>query len=93
VNLLTVNGCNEGLVKRLVDFMRDAICCAFGMVDIAVVFFAQSQVTVIGNEFGKCMRSVDDVVGVLVEQFEKIGVARKQFAKKHEELLGDVSKP
>ena len=92
VDLLAVDRCDEGLVQRAVDFMRDAVCGALGVVDFTVERFALLHVRVVGNQVRESMRGLHDPFGMLVEHLEKIAFAGQQFAKQHVSSSGSKSK-
>ncbi|MPN10412.1 hypothetical protein SDC9_157707 [bioreactor metagenome] len=84
MDLLAVDGRDEGLVQQAVDLMRHAVGGAFGAVHGLVVLFTQIQVAVVGHQQRERLRRFDDALGMLVEHFKKIAFARQQLAKQHE---------
>jgi hypothetical protein len=83
VDLLAVDRGDEGLVQQPVDLVRDAVRSALGVVHFLVVLVARHGVGVIGHQPGKCVRSFDDPVRVLVEHLEKIALTGQQLGKQH----------
>jgi hypothetical protein len=87
VDLVAVDRRDERLVQHAIDFMRDTVGRALGVVHVAVVLLAQVQVVVVGYQLREGTARLDNAVGVLVEQLEKIAFARQQLAKQHCWLL------
>lgn len=54
-------------------------CRAFCLVHIKGVFLAQTQVVVILNQVGECLRGLDNPVGMAIEHFKEICVAREEL--------------
>jgi hypothetical protein len=81
VDLLAVDGRDEGLVDQPVDVVRHAVGRALGVVDVAVVLLAQVHVAVVGHQLLERARRLDDALGVLVEHLEKIALAGQQLAE------------
>ena len=83
VDLLAVDGRDEGGVDEAVDLGRHAVGGALGVVDFLVVPGARGHVGVVVHQPLEGQRGLDDAVGVLVEQLKKIALLGQQFAEQH----------
>ncbi|MNT79970.1 hypothetical protein D3C72_2193680 [compost metagenome] len=81
MDLLAVDGRDEGLVDQAVDVVRHAVGGALGVVDVAVVLFAQVHVRIVGDELLERTRRLHDALGMLVEHFKKIALSGQQLAE------------
>ena len=87
MDVLAIDGGDEGLVQGLVDLVRHAIGSALGVVHVLVVLVAQVFIAIVGDQLGKGTSGLHNAIRMLVEHFEKIALARQQLAKQHQWLL------
>ena len=84
MDLLAVDGRDEGLVHQAVDFLGHAVGGALGVVHVLVVLFAQVGIAIVRHQLGERTCGLHDALRMLVEHFKKIAFARQQLAKQHE---------